>query len=469
MAHHGVGDNSAANWGYTSSSSKLPQLPPKSPSFGIVGQDSNNNNVMYMGWPNIPFQGNSLKHQRTPSVGYLSSHGQPSWIEDLLDSPSENPAKKGPHHRRSASDSLAFLEAPVNSAPIEDIAEEDEFDCRSAASIPSKGSQDFDRLDEEQLMSMFADIEPFHKQQNQSNQSASNHHPAAPSTALDNRCSERQTISENPSTPSDHNSINETSMEEKVINVSGQFKSEPEVQSICKSEQPFQQAVKIEMPTSSSTMELDPNIDPKRVKRILANRQSAQRSRVRKLQYISELERSVNALQTEVSTLSPQVAYLDHQRVLLNVDNGGLKQRIAALAQDKLFKDAHCEALQKEVQRLRQLYQEQQQHKMQKEVAASTTGSFDLQQQQFGKLEHNSSPQMIEQKLDHVSDSSNLMKSGSGISDHREKNAVNNHTSSSSQMLKGMMTSSCLMGDGNKCLEERMMGGMSPDYMVHNT
>jgi hypothetical protein len=44
-------------------------------------------------------------------------------------------------------------------------------------------------------------------------------------------------------------------------------------------------------------------------------------------------------MQTEVSTLSPQVAYLDHQRVLLNVDNGGLKQRIAALAQDKLFKD----------------------------------------------------------------------------------------------------------------------------------
>ena len=42
-------------------------------------------------------------------------------------------------------------------------AKEDEFDCRSATSIPSKGSQDFDRLDEEQLMSMFADIEPFHK------------------------------------------------------------------------------------------------------------------------------------------------------------------------------------------------------------------------------------------------------------------------------------------------------------------
>uniref|UniRef100_A0A0D3EU50 BZIP domain-containing protein n=1 Tax=Oryza barthii TaxID=65489 RepID=A0A0D3EU50_9ORYZ len=40
--------------------------------------------------------------------------------------------------------------------------------------------------------------------------------------------------------------------------------------------------------------------DPKRVKRILANRQSAQRSRVRKLQYISELERSVTTLQVYI-------------------------------------------------------------------------------------------------------------------------------------------------------------------------
>lgn len=30
---------------------------------------------------------------------------------------------------------------------------------------------------------------------------------------------------------------------------------------------------------------------------------------------------------------------LDHQRLLLNVDNSALKQRIAALAQDKIFKD----------------------------------------------------------------------------------------------------------------------------------
>lgn len=43
--------------------------------------------------------------------------------------------------------------------------------------------------------------------------------------------------------------------------------------------------------------------------------------------------------------LSPRVAYLDHQRLVLNVDNSVLKQRLAALAQDKLFKDGNYEVL----------------------------------------------------------------------------------------------------------------------------
>lgn len=46
-------------------------------------------------------------------------------------------------------------------------------------------------------------------------------------------------------------------------------------------------------------------------------------------------------LKAEVSVLSPRVAFLDHQRLILNVDNSALKQRIAALAQDKIFKDGN--------------------------------------------------------------------------------------------------------------------------------
>ncbi|MCL7025838.1 hypothetical protein MKW94_030909 [Papaver nudicaule] len=48
-------------------------------------------------------------------------------------------------------------------------------------------------------------------------------------------------------------------------------------------------------------------LDPKRAKRILANRQSAARSKERKARYIIELERKVQTLQTEATTLSAQL------------------------------------------------------------------------------------------------------------------------------------------------------------------
>lgn len=47
----------------------------------------------------------------------------------------------------------------------------------------------------------------------------------------------------------------------------------------------------------------------------------------------------------EISVLSPRVAFLDHQRLVLNVDNSVLKQRIAALSQDKVFKDGKPQTL----------------------------------------------------------------------------------------------------------------------------
>ncbi|KAK6946664.1 Basic-leucine zipper domain [Dillenia turbinata] len=249
----------------------MAQLPPKIPN-------------MAQNWP-------SFTHQKLPTMEPMNlpttATQHPSWVDEFLDFSS---ARRG-IHRRSVSDSIAFLESPL-------VALDDNHNNNNGG---------FDRLDDEQLMSMFSD-----------NVAAGN----GPPTTLS---------SSNPSTPSDQNS----NIEEKPTLVENQPtpKSEPgEVESSCKLEP--QQSTP---PPSSSTT--DPIIDPKRVKRILANRQSAQRSRVRKLQYISELERSVTTLQTEVSALSPRVAFLDHQRLVLNVDNSALKQRIAALAQDKIFKD----------------------------------------------------------------------------------------------------------------------------------
>ncbi|GAB4846525.1 hypothetical protein Ancab_025530 [Ancistrocladus abbreviatus] len=300
----------------------MAQLPPKIPS-------------MTQNWPAFsPHQRMPpLTNMAPPPISTTTNHPQPhpSWADEFLDFTS---SRRG-SHRRSISDSIAFLESPV-------LVEE----CRNSSNSflhggGNNGGGGFDRLDDDQLMSMFSDDISV----------------AVPP------------VSSNPSSPSDQNSNNEENKNGKAMSIEQepqplllrqpQPKNEPgEVESSCKTDpQPPL------LPANGSTP-TDPIIDPKRVKRILANRQSAQRSRVRKLQYISELERSVTTLQTEVSALSPRVAFLDHQRLILNVDNSALKQRIAALAQDKIFKDAHQEALRKEIERLRQIYHQQNLKKM---------------------------------------------------------------------------------------------------------
>ncbi|KAG1367928.1 Basic leucine zipper 61 [Cocos nucifera] len=236
----------------------MAQLPPKIPT------------TMPPTWPNCG-------HQRPPAsaIPFLPTPSQPSWVDEFLDFSS---AKRS-SHRRSASDSITFVEAAATA--------------------------EFDRLDDDQLMSMFPDDIP----------------PPSSSSAG----AALPVSSSNPSTPSDHNSIRDDKP-------TAMIESAEEAQSACKAEP---------LAPGQARPAAGPEliVDPKRVKRILANRQSAQRSRVRKLQYISELERSVTTLQTEVSALSPRVAFLDHQRSVLTVGNSHLRQRIAALAQDKIFKD----------------------------------------------------------------------------------------------------------------------------------
>lgn len=93
--------------------------------------------------------------------------------------------------------------------------------------------------------------------------------------------------------------------------------------------------------------------DPKRAKRILANRQSAARSKERKLRYISELEHKVQTLQTEATTLSAQLTLLQRDSVGLNNQNSELRFRLQAMEQQAQLRDALNEALTTEVQRLK--------------------------------------------------------------------------------------------------------------------
>lgn len=108
--------------------------------------------------PSIAAGNWAVNFERSPA---MSAPQQPSWVDEFL---CFSAARRGAH-RRSVSDSVAFLEAPL-------------ADCPAAAVVAGE----FDRLDDDQLMSMFSDDVP----------------PPAPVVS-----------SSNPSTPSDHNSINE--------------------------------------------------------------------------------------------------------------------------------------------------------------------------------------------------------------------------------------------------------------------
>ncbi|URE04256.1 hypothetical protein MUK42_03730 [Musa troglodytarum] len=80
-------------------------------------------------------------------------------------------------------------------------------------------------------------------------------------------------------------------------------------------------------------------IDPKRAKRILANRQSAARSKQRKANYILELERKVQALQTEATTLSAQLMLFQKDISELATENAGLKLWLQSMEQQAQLHD----------------------------------------------------------------------------------------------------------------------------------
>ncbi|KAL2928489.1 hypothetical protein RDABS01_023243 [Bienertia sinuspersici] len=111
-----------------------------------------------------------------------------------------------------------------------------------------------------------------------------------------------------------------------------------------------------------------------------AKQQFAQRSRVRKLQYIAELERNA-----EGSEVSAELEFLNQQNLILSMENKSLKQRLESLAQEKLIKYLEHEVLEREIGRLRALYQQQQQPQQQPQQRPSSshrrTNSRDLDAQ----------------------------------------------------------------------------------------
>lgn len=277
-------------------------------------------------------EGNKF-HQRTSSESFLIEE-QPSWLEDLLSEP-ETPARRGAH-RRSSSDSFAYLDGSFANSNLGSFSQED-IKGGALSSVPSWGSQDLDQLKDSQHHYSEGNLfgrSLFNRQQDKVWESAFNlgsvpttkeisMHPGSFSTAskefdaLMTPCaSEKQELEDLPKD-------SKTGLENKGTSL-----------------------VKISQSDS----------DVKRVKQ-----QFAQRSRVRKLQYIAELERSVQLLQAEHLEVSAELEFLDKQNLILNLENKALKQRLDSLAQEHVVKCLQKEMLEREIARLRALFQQQQQ------------------------------------------------------------------------------------------------------------
>lgn len=180
----------------------MAQLPPKIPA------------TISHNWPSPAMFGHQKPPSTLPSFFAAAANpaptsNNPSWVDEFLDF---SAARRGAH-RRSVSGPVAFIEAPT--------------------------VDQFDRLDDEQLMSMFSDDVP-----------------PSPSRPV-------QLGSSSPSSPSDHNSIYDEKPEAKAER-NGSNEAE-EAQSECKLREMLQTAIetKSEMPSSETTIIMD----PKRVKR----------------------------------------------------------------------------------------------------------------------------------------------------------------------------------------------------------
>ncbi|KAL3520919.1 hypothetical protein ACH5RR_019068 [Cinchona calisaya] len=214
---------------------------------------------------------------------------KPAWLDDLLDD--SDPNSSGILHRRSASDSLTLLDDIVPLTSLNQLSGSD-----SPASYETDG-----RLE-----------------------SAAIYGPNSP------RAKEKTTFHEN-----------------AILSALSEYVSHKHLwhlhESVCVSGASNLDSVE---DVRASTGEIIAETKP-------VKRHPGQRSRVRKLQYIAELERTVNILQKVETDMASKIASLVQQRLTLSLENNKLKQRAVRLKQEKQMVDGQYKSLRKELERLK--------------------------------------------------------------------------------------------------------------------
>lgn len=319
-SHHGSGSLLPPSGRYSVFS------PPNS-SYGVKSEQSGPSNLPPLGPGSSSEQGH---------FGHGLQSDSSRFSHDISRMPDNPPKNLG--HRRAHSEILTLPD---------DISFDSDLGVVGGFDGPS-----FSDETEEDLLSMYLDMDKFNSTsatssfqvgESSASLAADPGSSSAPGSALANQSADNvaQAVSEKPRIRHQHSQ-----------SMDGSTTIKPEML-MSGAEEPSQADSKKAM-SAAKLAELA-LIDPKRAKRIWANRQSAARSKERKMRYIAELERKVQTLQTEATSLSAQLTLLQRDTNGLTAENSELKLRLQTMEQQVHLQDALNDALKEEIQHLKVL------------------------------------------------------------------------------------------------------------------
>ncbi|KAK4424992.1 putative transcription factor PosF21 [Sesamum alatum] len=319
-SHHGSGS-------LLPPSARYSVFSPPNSSYGVKSEQSGSSNLPPLGPGSSSEQGH---------FGHGLQSDSSRFSHDISQMPDNPPKNLG--HRRAHSEILTLPD---------DISFDSDLGVVGGFDGPS-----FSDETEEDLFSMYLDMDKFNSTsatssfqvgESSTSLAADPGSSSAPGSALANQSADNvaQAVSEKPRIRHQHSQ-----------SMDGSTTIKPEML-MSGAEEPSPADSKKAM-SAAKLAELA-LIDPKRAKRIWANRQSAARSKERKMRYIAELERKVQTLQTEATSLSAQLTLLQRDTNGLTAENSELKLRLQTMEQQVHLQDALNDALKEEIQHLKVL------------------------------------------------------------------------------------------------------------------
>ncbi|XP_055831111.1 transcription factor VIP1-like [Solanum dulcamara] len=101
--------------------------------------------------------------------------------------------------------------------------------------------------------------------------------------------------------------------------------------------------------------QVDPNVDLKKLKRIMSNRLSAQRSRIKKIEYTAELEKKVKDLQDTIAWAGSEIENMKDNKKKLLMENDMLQAQLDSVTAKSNLHTVQTEELKLELKRLKEL------------------------------------------------------------------------------------------------------------------